>query len=376
MRKLRNIIVIILIASALWHFYGDNFKQSGIDGVYQEMSSDLEKVKQNPTVVSVVNYVSDGIQLLIDKGQEKIGDNPQTNRVIPDKPELNLPSEQSFSVHNIEIGDLRSEVEQQVGQPKRSSLNEYGVEWVTYHENYYNFLMAAYNAEDQVVGLYTNQDLVTSKEGISLNSTRDSVRSLLNEPLEYLQRGLVRYQIQSKDEYDVFQMDNSFVTIFYDKHENSTVTAIQMISEELEKQRKDYFTEPSDGLKKGLEYQLFDLTNATRVNHGLSVLSWDELVRTTARDHSIDMAENNFFSHTNLAGQSPFDRMTEDNIDYRMAGENLAFGQPSSIFAHEGLMNSIGHRENKLQNDFEFLSVGVAFNEDSQPYYTENFLTK
>ncbi|WP_411835118.1 CAP domain-containing protein [Peribacillus frigoritolerans] len=39
-------------------------------------------------------------------------------------------------------------------------------------------------------------------------------------------------------------------------------------------------------------------------------------------------------------------------------------------------MNSIGHRENKLQKDFESLGVGVAFDEENKPYYTENYLTK
>lgn len=84
---------------------------------------------------------------------------------------------------------------------------------------------------------------------------------------------------------------------------------------------------------------------------------------------------NNYFSHTNLNGQSPFDRMTEDNFAYRMEGENLATGQTSSIFVHEGLMNSLGHRKNILQTDF-IIGVGVAFNKDSRPYFTENFLTK
>ncbi|MFK4997104.1 CAP domain-containing protein [Bacillus sp. N9] len=36
-------------------------------------------------------------------------------------------------------------------------------------------------------------------------------------------------------------------------------------------------------------------------------------------------------------------------------------------------MNSLGHRENILKPDYTFLGVGVAFNDESQPYYTENF---
>jgi uncharacterized protein YkwD len=65
--------------------------------------------------------------------------------------------------------------------------------------------------------------------------------------------------------------------------------------------------------------------------------------------------------------------MQNDGIVYTFAGENLAAGQFSSIFAHEGLMNSLGHRENILRPEFTFLGVGVAFNSESRPYYTEDF---
>lgn len=88
------------------------------------------------------------------------------------------------------------------------------------------------------------------------------------------------------------------------------------------------------------------------------------------------MAVNQYFNHTNLEGQSPFDRMKEDDFSFHLAGENLAYGQYSSIFAHEGLMNSLGHRENILRKDYEYLGVGVAFNDKSQPYYTQNFYAK
>lgn len=177
-------------------------------------------------------------------------------------------------------------------------------------------------------------------------------------------------------DYEVFALDDSYVTVFFDKHENNTVTALQIISSSLEENRKDFYVEGNEKLKEGFEYQLFDLTNASRVNNHLKPLTWNEAVRDTAQKHSLDMAENNYFSHTNLEGESPFDRMLNDGIRYTIAGENLAYGQNSSIFAHEGLMNSSGHRENILQKDFASLGVGVAFNNKSQPYYTENFLTE
>lgn len=281
-----------------------------------------------------------------------------------------------FSIYTIEIGDTKTKTEQFLGEPKRTSINEYGVEWNAYHDQYRNFVMVAYNDENKVAGLYTNQDLLASTVGITFDSSRESVLSILEEPLTAISKGLVRYQLQDNGEYHTFFIDDNYVTIFYDLHENNTVTAIQIISDELEQKKEDYFAVPNEELKEGLEYQLFDLTNAARVVHGLSPLSWEEKLRTTARDHSIDMAVNNYFSHTNLEGQSPFDRMLEDDIVFRIAGENLATGQPSSIFAHEGLMNSLGHRENILKSDFRSLAVGVAFNENAQPFYTAKFITK
>ena len=152
------------------------------------------------------------------------------------------------------------------------------------------------------------------------------------------------------------------------------MSAILIIDKNLENQKSGYFGKPSESLREGLEYQLFDLTNAARVKHGLSILSWHEPTRNTVRAHSEDMAENQYFDHTNLEGQSPFDRLAEDAISFRTAGENLATGQPNSIFAHEGLMNSIGHRENKLKSDYSAYAAGVAFDRDDQPFYTENYL--
>lgn len=374
--RVQNIIALLLVAGGFWYFYGDTYQQVGVQGVVEEVRTDITEIKENPKVVSAVTKVSNEIQLLFQKLIQTLPEKEAEKQQVIDPPELNAPSEQSFSVFNVEIGDTQQQVEQQFGAPQRSSLNEYGVDWVAYHENYQNFVMVAYNDQNEVAGLYTNQDLLTSTRGISFSSSREAVLTMTDEPLTSIQKGLVSYKVQNNQEYDTFLIDQNYVTIFYDKHKDQTVTAIQIISEELEQQREKFYPVPSEELKEGFEYQLFDLTNAARVAHGLSVLSWDEAVRETARDHSQDMADNNYFSHTNQDGQSPFERMTEDNITYRMAGENLATGQISSIFAHEGLMNSLGHRKNILQSDFEGLGVGVAFSTDSRPFYTENFLTK
>ncbi|MEI2663295.1 CAP domain-containing protein [Rossellomorea sp. LJF3] len=373
MRRLFILIMIIVIAYISKPAWEEKVEASGFDTVL----SKIEEMKNNPKVQDAFDQIYQEVNLLLIKLDESFRDlenSSDTKKEDPvEKPALTVPSDQTFSIYNIELGDSKESVEEEVGEAKRKSSNEYGVSWYAYHENYRNFIMVSYDQNQQVNGLFTNQDLLSSDSGIKMGVSKEVVQNELGEPLTNIRKGLTLYQLQNNGEQDVYQIDGNYVTVFYDKHENDTVTAIQIIDGNLETNKKNFYTKGSSELKEGFEFQLFDLTNATRVEKGLNVLSWDSLVRDTARKHSLDMAEQDYFSHTNLDGQSPFDRMEEDQVAFRTAGENLAYGQLSSIFAHEGLMNSKGHRENILQPHYEHLGVGVAFNEKSQPYYTENF---
>ncbi|WP_257535753.1 CAP domain-containing protein [Mesobacillus foraminis] len=344
--------------------------------VLNKMKSEMDSLKEHPEFLGLTEEIS-RLKNLFTQTLESVPKDLQPEQPIKiEKPDLKTPTDQSFSIANIELGETKTEVEEQLGSAKRSTHNEYGTEWHTYHDHYHNFLMVAFNQDNKVAGIYSNQDLIKAKNGITYGTPKEHVLDKMGEPLEKIQKGLVYYQLPKERDYDIFLLDGSYTTIFYDKHKNNSVTAIQVVSTTLENERQQFYTEASNALISGFEYQLFDLTNAARVQHGLQSLAWDEAVRETARSHSLDMAENNYFNHTNLEGQSPFDRMAEDGISFSVAGENLAYGQTSSVFAHEGLMNSKGHRENILKEDFKLLGVGVAFNSKSQPYYTENFYTK
>ncbi|PGY08046.1 CAP domain-containing protein [Bacillus sp. AFS031507] len=353
---------------------GKNDIEKKIDSVQSEMN-----IKDSSAVLETLNSFYEKVQQLVGQLGFQAGELPLTKQQPQpqkEKVELNIPTNQVFSVNNIELGNLKEDIDHNLGKANRSSLNEYGTNWYAYHENYHDFFMVMYDENNKAAGLYTNQDLIASTKGIQLGSSKIDVRAKLGEPITNIQKGLTVYQLQENSDYDVFLLEGTYVTIFYDKHENNTVTAIQLISKDFEQKKTGFYTKANSALKEGFEYQLFDLTNAARVNHRLTVLTWDEHVRGTARKHSTDMAVHQYFDHTNLKGQSPFDRMKEDDISFHMAGENLAYGQFSSIFAHEGLMNSLGHRENILRKGYEFLGVGVAFNDESQPYYTENFFAK
>ena len=375
MRRLFLLIMIVAFAYISKPAWEDKVEATEFDSVLTK----IEEIKNSPKVKDTFNQLYNEVNLLLIKLDESFRDLENPSNIKEEnpveKPTLTVPSDQTFSIYNIEMGDSKENLEQELGEAKRQSTNEYGVSWYAYHENYLNFLMVSYDENNQINGLYTNQDLLSSSSGIEMGVSKEVVQNELGEPLSNIRKGLTLYQLQNNGEQEVYQVDGSYVTVFYDKHENDTVTAIQIIDESLEANKKNFYSEASSELKEGFEFQLFDLTNATRVEKGLNALSWDDQVRDTARKHSLDMAEQNYFSHTNLDGESPFDRMEEDQVAFRTAGENLAYGQLSSIFAHEGLMNSKGHRENILQPHYEHLGVGVAFNGKAQPYFTENFFS-
>ena len=44
-----------------------------------------------------------------------------------------------------------------------------------------------------------------------------------------------------------------------------------------------------------------------------------------------------------------------------------------TVYAHQGLMNSLGHRKNILNHQFKNLGLGVDFNDDRQPFWIENY---
>lgn len=119
--------------------------------------------------------------------------------------------------------------------------------------------------------------------------------------------------------------------------------------------------------------QVLSLTNAEREKEGLSPLKWDGSLAALATAHCSDMIENNYFSHNSLDGRTPFDRMKDAGISYWTAGENIAAGQHSPQAVVEEWMNSEGHRKNILNEEFEYLGVGVVKGGQYGIYWVQEF---
>lgn len=107
-----------------------------------------------------------------------------------------------------------------------------------------------------------------------------------------------------------------------------------------------------------LEAEMLEMVNHERTANGLQPLAPDQEMTEVARKHSADMFRRGYFSHNTPENKDPFERMREDHIRFTIAGENLALA-PTLPIAHNGLMNSPGHRANILRPQFGRLGIGI-----------------
>lgn len=273
------------------------------------------------------------------------------------------------------------------GEPFRKDLTPYGYIWWVYHHegSYYQF---GINEEDTIETIYArNIDIPLAglehiynydevKEQLAFKNTihfQDELSSytfnLTNEDIKY--RPLVHID------------EDVFMQLYFDQftHELSSLRILtadillKHIPYEVQYRgklpEKPNLTDDQWGeIDRGMEQQIFDVTNLIRETHHLEPLQWEQILHEVAYHHSRDMAANNYFSHTSPNGSGLKERLAHTEINYQAAGENIAAHYPDALGAIEGWLNSEGHREALLAEEFTHLGVGVY-----RLFYTQNFIT-
>ena len=284
--------------------------------------------------------------------------------------DANKESTDIKNFEQISIGDTKSYVLSLIGKPARIDESEYNFKWYVYNQYKENFVMVGIE-DDKVFGLYSNSINSCEIDNAFINDNKKVIVENYN-PLEYKKKGNTRYIINSNNQYDIVKEDNKYITFFYDIYEDNRVCSYQIISNSAELSLNSMYPNPSEELKKSFELQVIDLTNSVRYQRNLKALKYSKKATISSIKHSQDMMKKNYFDHTNKENKSPFDRMKKEGIIYMSAGENIAAGQTSAIYAHEAWMNSEGHRKNILGN-YKNIGVGVAFGGHYNIYYTQNF---
>ena len=107
------------------------------------------------------------------------------------------------------------------------------------------------------------------------------------------------------------------------------------------------------------EQRIFELIDLERREAGLRPLAWNQRLADVGHGHANEMYIDGYFAHESTITGSVVDRVDAVGINYRLVGENLALAATPEI-AHQGLMESQGHRENILRADFREVGIAVV----------------
>lgn len=269
----------------------------------------------------------------------------------------NIQSNKSF-----EIGQSLEELHNNFGTPERVDKDIYGSIWYIYNaeSNNYNGYIKFRIFDNKVVEAeFANPEW-------SINGLRtdieynDDIKNIINN-------------INSKGHIDIkVYTDKKNNIQILNIHDSNTIKfTISYYNDEEMKELKD------DKILDGYSNQLFDLSNIYRIKNYKKKLIKNTALQNMTYAHTLDMANNNIFSHNSSNGDSFNDRfknMARKNR-WKKGGENIAAGvyPPSHIVNR--IVNSEKHEENLL-GDYDYMSVSTVFNKNSDYglYFTQNFV--
>ncbi|MEK7573266.1 MAG: CAP domain-containing protein [Patescibacteria group bacterium] len=110
-----------------------------------------------------------------------------------------------------------------------------------------------------------------------------------------------------------------------------------------------------------------DIINNYRAQNGLGALTTDNVLTNIAKWMASDMANNNYFSHTDSLGRDPWVRMDQlgYNFDDIYRGENLVAGTETAPYAFQMWKDSPGHNATMLGSNFNSIGIYRAYNPNS-----------
>lgn len=119
-------------------------------------------------------------------------------------------------------------------------------------------------------------------------------------------------------------------------------------------------SEPISELSR-IRQEILQLVNQKRQQNGLSPVTLQDNLTSAAQTHSVNMALQDFFSHTGQDGSSFSDRVSRTGYNWSRVTENIAAGYNTASSVVEGWMNSPGHRANILDANVTQMGIGYKF---------------
>lgn len=303
--------------------------------------------------------------------------------------ENNLSSNTGFPEKGVAslMGKSAGELKESLGEPSRIDPSFYGYDWWIYNKSGTEYIQAGVS-DKKVVSLFAtgeDSDIYPFKIGQPIGELYSSVFFETEFSLK-VKDSSYRFELSEDDlnTRPLVMVGEYYAQLNIDRFTGTLSSVRLMDAATLIKLRpyemvyRGELLEPplpspafEDEVERAKEKQIFDITNVIRVRHNLQPLKWDDLTAAAALAHSKDMYETKDFSHTSKTYGDLADRLEAAEVSYEAAGENIAANYTDAPAVVEGWLNSKGHRDSLLKEEFTHLGVGVY-----KKHYTQNFIKK
>jgi uncharacterized protein YkwD len=131
---------------------------------------------------------------------------------------------------------------------------------------------------------------------------------------------------------------------------------------------------PSSSVNKTVLLQLVNDARKKGCNCGdvyyapAPALTWNDQLEKAAYNHSSDMFQKKYFSHTGSDGSGTGERISNAGYNWKYYGENIAQGYQTEKEVVEGWLKSPGHCANIMSKNYN--EMGVSRVGD---YWTQDF---
>lgn len=286
------------------------------------------------------------------------------------------------------IGKTDKELLETLGEPDRYDMSAYDYEWWVYRDGYERYVQ--FGLEEGLIETVLATGDNGSFSPISIGESYSELDEEYNfqEEIEYTEgESIFTFRMTGNDLERrplVKLADDLFLQLYFDTFTDQLST-IRLYTPDILLRHRPYEIiyrgelppEPDLNddewslVQAGMEQQIFDISNVFRNRFNKTIFEWEQTVSDVAFLHSKDMHDNQYFSHISQNGDGLIERLETTDLFYHLAGENIAAQYPDAPSAVEGWLNSEGHREALLADDYTHLGVGVY-----RFYYTQNFLAK
>lgn len=285
------------------------------------------------------------------------------------------------------IGKQVNLLKEGYGEPSRIEPSSYGYDWWIYNNDEKHYMQVGVE-NGKIETLYAigeNVDISPFKIGQSVEEIFSKV--LIETDMNFEYEGTsYRFEMTEEDmnSRPLIKMDDIFLQLYIDKFTGALSSVRYLTKKTLITQRPYELVYNGELLEaqpvpdeswtridEGSKQQIFDITNIMRKRYNLKRLKWDQDLANIAYVNSKFMYEKDTLPEQEKQNEELSYRLSNANIQFEIADENIAANYIDAPAVMEGWLNSERHRKNLLNNKFTYIGVGV-YHKD----YTQNFIRK